>query len=88
MPVAPAVADVAHFSTALQSVNSAGRLRMSAGRETTKDGAEWKEARPRPPNMRKLLACAVEISEAMRYLHSCGMMHGMWLCCALICAAV
>jgi hypothetical protein len=26
--------------------------------------------------MRQLMACAVEISDAMRYLHSRGMMHG------------
>ena len=35
---------------------------------------------PPPPDMRQLMACAVEISDAMRYLHSRGMLHGVQLC--------
>ena len=69
---------------ALQSVNDAGRLRLPAAAATAHldDPGAPGEASPRPPpppDMRRIMACAMEVAEAMRYLHSRDMMHGAWL---------
>jgi hypothetical protein len=52
---------------------------MPAGRGSAQE-ADADPGQLPPPDMQQLLACAAEISEAMRYLHTCGMMHGATGC--------
>jgi hypothetical protein len=73
--------DCVHASTLFvpQNVNDAGRLRMPAAAALAHLDDPAEQPPPPPPDMRQLMACAVEISDAMRYLHSRGMMHGAQL---------